>query len=608
MYNLDENIITGAIDGYTNERNPITVEGFVVDSTDWIIDTNGYVTKTIESNDGVTLGFPIVEQLAYKTPTGLSISFTTNGNVQAVGIGDEFLFKYANKDTTDERTLKEDVDSYSTEEIERGTYFESMWSASTGYLDSKINEMVKDYTVGDDLYLFNWSDNELKDIIFNKGLKLRLTYTPTAEDTEDYENIKINKIKLNIYFNNELQDEIDIIQNRMECINIQDVIEEQANRGYKYIYSDTMPSLNDGEWYDEPQTPKDEDGKRTVYYTVYTLDDNYNSNEDYTQPEVYATYDTTNNKVIYYEYIYKVNNDPNPPKCPSETPSTGIAPTGWSMIRGTPSDRFRYGWKCIRSRQSDGTWSDYYGTLLNGQCVALKYDTDLPKFDWDIVPSYQYCYILVAEGKAPPVIEYITLSAPSENNSTPTPNEAIWTRTCFMGDKDLPTEEFSFERPTVSPTYPYLYMFRRERVQDDWSIWKGEGGIYKLYEYTGLQPQYVHYLRYTGILVDNYHWINEEDEVQYCYKIGNNTPHSDGDTNFDGAVIWSDDYYDEVIDGTTHITDVLPNQSDSFVPTGWSNSIPTLTKTNQYLYRLKRVKHLGRWGLWYGKEGGINYG
>lgn len=590
MYNLEDNIITGKIDGYTNEYNPISREEFTLVSDDWSITNDYIISKDIETDDGVTVLFDVLTPLAYKDVVGVSVSFTSNGDVQSVGIGDEDLIQYCNKDTTDERAKPDGYTGDTVEECEKDTISKNMWNFEVP--NTLTNE--KNYTIGDDLYLFNWSQDELKTILFDEGLRVRITYTPIASDdnvsTSDH--IQISDLVLNVYFVNELQDEIDIIENRLECINLQQVIDEQANRGYKYIYFDEegkLPSFNQSGWSDEPLIPNDNNKK--VYYTTYTLDEDYNNNEDYSVPELYAEYteistDPSTEGVVYYEYIYKVNNDPVPPECPTETPSTATAPTGWSVLRKETSDRFKYGWKCIRRKIENRNWGNYYGTLLNDKCVALSYE-DAPQFDWDISPSYQYCYILVKKTgedtyNPPPILEYLT----DETKD----GKPVWDKAHLMGTSELPSNEFSFKRPNVSAEYPLLYMFRRDRKQDDWSIWKGEGGVYKKFRVN----KDWHYLRYTGILVDNYEWDNSEDKVQYCYQIG------DEDT-VKGTLIWS-------VNGCYEADGITPKQSNDFVPNGWNKTIPELTSTFKYLYRLKRVKHLGRWGLWYGDEGGINYG
>lgn len=583
MYNLEDNLITGKIDGYTNEYNPISREEFTLVSDDWSITNNYIISKDIETDDGVTVLFDVLTPLAYKDVVGVSVSFTSNGDVQSVGIGDEDLIQYCNKDTTDERAKPDGYTGTTVEECEKDTISKNMWNFEVP--NTLTNE--KNYTIGDDLYLFNWSQDELKTILFDEGLRVRITYTPIASDdnvsTSDH--IQISDLVLNVYFVNELQDEIDIIENRLECINLQQLINTQGNVEFRYHYSPNgdVPSVkNLGEWSTTPLEPNS--ANPYVYYIVLSYSKSTEEYSDVSNPELYAEYTEISTNpptmgVVYYEYIYKVNNNPTPPYCPLEIPSTGIAPTGWSVLYEYTSNRFPYGWKCKRQRIKGQNWGKYEGVInTEGKDVAIAYSSEEVDVD-DIM--YQYCYILVHKDDAkPPVLEYY-MNEEEYNNHHPHYIEQI-----VRKYGQLPSSSFSFKRPSVSEEYPYLYAFRRTRNPPfEWSLWRGCSSIYR--EYT-VDNEIIYYVRYTGILIDNYNSSGKEDTVQYCYK-GSNT---------DVSLKWSDNSNEcyEGADGRT------PNQSDDFIPQGFDKTIDYQSADNFYPYRLKRVKHLDRWSMWSGDK------
>ena len=236
--------------------------------------------------------------------------------------------------------------------------------------------------------------------MFNQGIFVSITYTPidtnilqNVNETSDSDNIIISDLTLKVYFNNELQDEIDIIENRLECINLQEVIDTQGILGYKYTYSNTIPSTSYiGNWSDTPLTPTSDNS--IVYYISFNVDSKSGDYYNVSVPEIYAEY--KENTIYYYEYIYKVNNNPTTPLCLIVSPSTGVAPTGWSIICETTSDKFPYGWKCYRTRVENGEWSEYVGVKdKEGNNVAIAY-TNTEEIDVNALP-YQYCYILVGE-------------------------------------------------------------------------------------------------------------------------------------------------------------------------------------------------------------------
>lgn len=587
MYNLEQNIITGAIDDYTQEYNPISRTEFISVSEDWSVTDKYVISKTIESDDSVVVGFNVLEPLAFKRVTGVCVSFKSTGDVQSVGIGNTNLFKYCNKDTTDERQQPEDYEPLTVEEAEKDTISKHMFvktDHSDEISDENIKGMVYNYSVGDDQYLFDWSSDELKDILFNQGVFVRITYTPintniiedeNFNETSDSDDIEISDLTLDVYFSNELQDEIDIIENRLECINLQQLIDNQGNIELRYHYAQngTSPSTkNIGEWSSTPLEPTNENP--TVYYIVLSYGKSTEEYSDVSPPEIYAEY-KENDGIYYYEYIYKVNNNPTSPKCPTETPSTGVAPTGWSILYENTSDKFPYGWKCKRQRKKGGNWEQYTGVInAEGDDIAIAYSSD--EIDVDDI-MYQYCYILVGENEKPPVLEYY-MNDDEYNSRHPHYIEQI---TKKYGQ--LPNPSFTFKRPSVSSDYPYLYAFKRVRdVNFKWKLWRGCSAIYRKFM---VDNKPIHYVRYTGILIDNYKHQGGEDEVQYCYKAS--------PSNVPVNLIWNDKCYENG-DGVT------PNPNENFIPDGFSKTIDYRSGSSDYPYRLKRVKHLDRWGMWSG--------
>lgn len=593
MYNLEQNIITGAIDDYTQEYNPISRTEFISVSEDWSVTDKYVISKTIESDDSVVVGFNVIEPLAYKKVIGVCVSFKSTGDVQSVGIGNTNLIRYCNKDTTDERQQPEDYEPLTVEEAEKDTISKHMFvktDHSDDISDENIKGMVYNYSVGDDQYLFDWSSDELKDILFNQGVFVRITYTPintnvveneNITETSDSDEITITDLTLQVYFSNELQDEIDIIENRLENINLQKVIDNQGNIEFRYHYvtKDGVPSTeNISEWSSTPLEPTTEN--KIVYYIVLSYGKSTEEYSDISPPEIYAEYNDENNSIYYYEYIYKVNNNPVTPLCPTIYPSTGVAPTGWSVIYETTSDKFPYGWKCFRKRKKGENWGRYTGlSNIDNKNVAIAYSsTEIDVNDM----KYQYCYILVPTDGKPPVLEYY-MDELEYSSQHPWYVDRLEEK---YGQ--LPSPSFSFRRPNVSKDYPYLYAFRREQTQYfQWSLWRGCSAIHQ--EYT-VNNEKIHYLRYTGILIDYYNYSGKEDEVQYCYK---GSP-----SNVPVNLIWSDNdnecYQDK--DGVT------PNQSGNFIPQGFTNTINYQSASSNYPYRLKRVKHLDRWGMWSGDK------
>lgn len=599
MYNLEQNIITGAIDDYTQEYNPISRTEFISVSEDWSVTDKYVISKTIESDDSVVVGFNVIEPLAYKKVTGVCVSFKSTGDVQSVGIGNTNLFKYCNKDTTDERPPFKSEEVRTIDEIERGTDDKYMFVKTDhedNISDENIKGLVHNYDVGDDQYLFDWSSDELKDILFNQGVFVRITYTPintnviedeNFNETSDSDEIEISDLTLKIYFGNELQDEIDIIENRLECINLQEVIDTQGILGYKYIYSTTIPSTSYiGNWSDTPLTPSSTNP--IVYYISFNVDSKTGDYYNVSVPEIYAEYNEDENVIYYYEYIYKVNNNPSTPLCPTLSPSTGVAPTGWSVIYEATSDKFPYGWKCYRSRVTNGVWSKYMGVKdKDNNDVAIAY-TNSEQVDANALP-YQYCYILVGENENPPILEYYLSS--NEFNEQEKKVTSEYRSAIIEEYGELPDPSFSFKRPSVSKDYPYLYAFKRERISGEWSLWRGTGGMYRKFI---KNEEVYYYLRYMAILIDNFEHNGEEDTIQYSYRLGAN-----------GNYTWREESEEEPereSDYNDEDTKTTPNQNENHLPDGWASIIDYQSSPNSYPYRLKRTKHLGRWSMWNGEK------
>ena len=591
MYNLEQNIITGAIDKYTQEYNPISRKDFVSVSDGWLVNSEGVISKTIETDDGVMVGFNVIEPLAFKRVTGVGVSFKSTGSVQSVGIGNDNLIRYCNKYTTDERPPFKSEESRTIDEIERGTDDKYMFVKTdnkNNISDENIKGMVYNYSIGDDLYLFDWSSDELKDILFNQGVFVRITYTPintnvieneNINETSDSDEIEITDLTLKVYFSNELQEEIDIVENRLECINLQEVIDTQGILGYKYIYSTTIPSTSYiGNWSDTPLTPTL--NNPIVYYISFNIDSKTGGYYNISIPEVYAEYNEDEDVIYYYEYIYKVNNNPVTPLCPTVSPSTGVAPTGWSVIYETTSDKFPYGWKCYRSRESGGVWSKYSGVKdKNNNDVAIAY-TNSEQVDANSLP-YQYCYILVGENENPPILEYYLSS--NEFDEQDKKVQSQYRTDIIEKYGELPDSSFSFKRLSVSSDYPYLYAFKRERIGDEWSLWRGTGGMYR--KFTKNDEVYYYYLRYMAILIDNFEHKGEEDIIQYSYRLGSN-----------GIYKWNSDDYED------NTNETIPEQDDDALPNKWSSIIDYKDASSNYPFRLKRIKHLGRWSMWNGEK------
>lgn len=374
--NLESNVITSKIDEFSQMDNPMirNHENSIVLNEDWVLnDDEDTVTKTCTDRESVVLLYNYMPQLQYKTITGVRVLFNIDdAEVIAVGIGDGTVFHYIDDNTMAYVENKPSYVPTSEEEYINGTHLDFMARVTdTGY------------AYGYSTFKWDFTSDELKEILINRRLQVKFNIEPSKNNIK----VTIANITVQIYFENELQGECDVIENRLEMINLDQLLTTFTPSQSIFFIGDKKDDTTSQEAYINGLTS---------YINSVSDDDNLFQQDDFV-PSGWSSTELAveSNKIVYkatrkyvdgawskysrvfvysdgtdgsehneiYEYIYKTQSSAILPKCPSSTPEENTAPSGWSVnYKPQVSKDYPYCYSCFRVKYK-GEWSRY-GTRI----------------------------------------------------------------------------------------------------------------------------------------------------------------------------------------------------------------------------------------------------
>lgn len=377
--NIEDNVITGRIDSFSQMDNPMVRnhENSIVLSDGWVLDDEeDTVSKVCSDRESVDLLYNYMPQLTYKNITGICVTFSIiGGECVAVGLGDGVVFHYVNDDTMAYIDNDGDYNPVNEEEYQSGKH-----------LDFMALTTDDGFSYGYSTFKWDYSNSELREILINKRLQLRFNIEPEKSNSK----VVIGGIKVFIYFENMLQGECDVIENRLEMINLDQLLTTYSPQQDIYFvgeplsdnvnessYINGLTSYINSVYSDDKVFQKDNFvpagwSSREIAVTegkiVYKAVRKYKDNRWTRYSTVFKYSDGTDgsehNEI--YEYIYKAQVSSNPPKCPSVVVEDNTAPSGWSVsYKPSVSHDYPYCYSCFRVKYK-GVWSNY-GT-------KVKYD------------------------------------------------------------------------------------------------------------------------------------------------------------------------------------------------------------------------------------------
>lgn len=398
--NVKDNVITATIDKYSQTENPIilTNKTSVVMNDDWkVIDNeNNYIiSKKVADKEQFIIYYNLVKQLEHKMITGVVVKFIArNCEITSVAISNDTVTHYVNKDTIGLVDNDKDYEPQSEAEWEDGVHLEHM-----------LKVKADQYTVGDDQYLWEFSKEDLKTLFYQKGAKLIFNVKQTNQTAEA---IVINP-ELQIYFDNELQSECDVLYNRLEMMPLDQLMLQRKDSQDIFLTSNT--ELNE----DTLTTQINKDSDNIKFQSDKYIPENWTSSEPSLNDAKYcykatrrytSSWQPYSNVILYkvqsdsdveqYEWIYTLKSNTGVYDCPESTGiAEGSAPTGW-IIGYTPQvDKVtKYCYACFRIK-TNGKWSDYGTTKQIADDGTVKVIGKAKLIN--VYDKIQYAYLLLTK-------------------------------------------------------------------------------------------------------------------------------------------------------------------------------------------------------------------
>lgn len=378
--NIDTNVITNTIDEYTKLKNPLIKnhDTFIVYDKGWDLnDENDKISKKCTGVESVHILFNLMKALEYKDITGIQVSFDYyNCKINSVAIGDGTIWNYCNKETTDLVTSSKEYEPQSELEYNTGKHIEYMLSDN----GSEVN-------AGMSTFLWNYSKYELKRLLYTTGARLEINLEPTSDNIP----VEINNLRFKVYFESSLQKEIDVIYNRLEVMNLPELIKQQSPVQYIYFQSKDLlddstlelirnhcnDKFNTSEYESDDFIP-DNYTENNVEYSfssdklfvspdirvVYVLS-RTKQNDLYGKfgvPQIFSVYGSGENS-IYYQFAYMTKPDATAPSTPPHSDDDNLPSGGWTAYPGVISESIRYCFVTSRINKN-GSWGDWSAPVL----------------------------------------------------------------------------------------------------------------------------------------------------------------------------------------------------------------------------------------------------
>lgn len=378
--NLEKNVITNSIDEYSKLNNPLVKDHntFIVYSDGWTLnDENNSISKKCNGMESVHILFNLMKALEYKEITGIEVDFEYyNCKINSVAIGDGDIWNYCNKDTTDLVTSNKDYIPQSELEDTTGKHVEYMLTDDGSRVEA-----------GENTFMWNFDQENIKRLLYTTGARVQINLEPTSVSIP----VEINKLQFKVYFKSALQNEVDVIYNRLEVMNLPELIKQQSPVQYIYFQSATTiddifleeiqehcnKKFNKTEYESDDYVPE----KVTVNDIEYTF-----TNEElfvsdkihvvyimsrskqndvygkYGVPQIYSIYGTGESN-IYYQFAYMTKSDADAPATPSHSDEDNLPPGGWTAYPGEISPTVKYCFVTSRVKQN-GKWGDWSAPVL----------------------------------------------------------------------------------------------------------------------------------------------------------------------------------------------------------------------------------------------------
>lgn len=584
-------------------KNQAKAKGWYDNPDDWNTSTNAYEGKpakwmaTNKANNGVWQGWRISQILGEKGDAGTSI--------RLLGAFDSYeALIQAWNDGLLPKEPEEVGDCYSV----NGTLYVfdgDSWvngggiKGEQGPAGNGIMNIICDYAV-----------TSVKDVPDKTNDDLWYTSSPATDETNKY----LWK-RTQIIYTNVGQDDIDnVVFAELVGVHGDKGIDGETT---EYIFflsnyptadsivvptkSDPISTNNPGEWTDDPQGPGIHNGTFYKYEYVCSHVKAYNETSKemewgaYGDASLWATYGEDGRSIDHLESMYMVHE-----KGPEEI-TTGELESDdvdWYLNSPAANNTKRYLWKRTRIYFDKGDPSDY-----TYECIGVYGE---PGVDGEAI---QFAFKLTEKNEVPD-------DRPTdETEGTNTPGE--WTDDAQMlGNYDSNNNWVADNANNVAKTYKFQWVSQRTKTVEEGSN-EGKWGDWSTPTlWAELYPGMYFHIKYSND--GGVHFTDSEGEdvgkyigVLIDYKIADSTNPSDYTWS---KFLGDDGFYREYIfrlvknengsteDPNTVAVPTSNDQTEQFVPSGWSADPLSPTKDQPYCVACHRDYGDGKWSEWKGNS------
>ena len=386
--NIEENVITDKIDYYTQMGNPTTKnhEAFALygDGDGWVLDDDGdrIYKQSSDDRESLRVLFNRYPELEFKEITGVRFRFKLkNCSLTGVGLGDGTVMDYVHEKDSTEVISSASYVPLSEEEYESGLH--------SVPLIRTVNDVV---LVGYDSYNWGFDNDEIKDLLYEGYPVLEIIVEPDYTFAE----VEVSNLTMEVYFESSMSREINVIENRLEEINLPEMVLKQSDKSYLYfrakelLSSSTLTTIRDyvnrdygstvfdGVDYVPKSTTLDgveyvfsndtlyvDDEYPVVYVAVRTkFNDSFGRYRDF---NIESTLGVGGSDTVEYRYAYRTQNNATVDVDPTSIDGS-VIPAGWSdvMVSISESNRWCFRTTSVRENGVWGNWStpvlfSYYG-------------------------------------------------------------------------------------------------------------------------------------------------------------------------------------------------------------------------------------------------------
>ena len=383
--NIEENVITDKIDYYTQMGNPTTKnhEAFALygDGDGWVLDDDGdrIYKQSSDDRESLRVLFNRYPELEFKEIIGVRFRFKLkNCSLTGVGLGDGTVMDYVHEEDSTEVISSASYVPLSEEEYESGLH--------SVPLIRTVNDVV---LVGYDSYNWGFDNDEIKELLYDGYPVLEIIVEPDYTFAE----VEVSNLTMEVYFESSMSKEINVIENRLEEINLPEMVLKQSDKSYLYfrakelLSSSTLTAIRDyvnrdygstvfdGIDYVPKSTTLDgveyvfsndtlyvDDEYPVVYVAVRTkFNDSFGRYRDF---NIESTLGVGGSDTVEYRYAFRTQNNATVDVDPTSIDGSTI-PTGWSETMESVNATNRW---CFRTTatKTNGKWSNWSSPILVG--------------------------------------------------------------------------------------------------------------------------------------------------------------------------------------------------------------------------------------------------